>query len=82
MNNKYILELIISNPDDEKLFSIKNALEPDTYNVPKDCRVFIEMKQKLYLYIECSEINDLRALFNSYYSILSSILHIVEEISS
>ncbi len=82
MIKEYCLELFIKENDKKMLHSLFKALKPDTYNVPNNCNVKINLsegKDQLYMRISCSKINDLRALFNSYYNIISTILHIWEE---
>jgi len=81
MENKYVLELEIKSDNVRFLHSLHDALKPDTQNTPPNCRVDVCVDGKVfYLRIECLKLNDLRALFNSYYNILSSIMHLGEEI--
>ena len=84
MSRKYSLELEISEYDSRVLSSIMRALKPDTRNTPRECSVDVSMSSdnRLFLVIECDEISDLRALFNSYFNIISTILHIVEDVKT
>ncbi|RLG81525.1 MAG: hypothetical protein DRO13_00930 [Thermoprotei archaeon] len=80
-NSTYIVELVLEDHNNIFLEALKNSLYPDSQNVPKNCNVeIIKSGESLKIMIKCSEVNDLRALFNSFYSIVSAILHIREEV--
>jgi len=81
LREKYVLELVIACGDEEFIEALKRALEPETREIKESCRVFLGMDLaggKLTVKMECFKINDLRAMFNSYYSAISSILHVWE----
>ncbi|MET1160632.1 MAG: KEOPS complex subunit Pcc1, partial [Thermoprotei archaeon] len=81
--NKYVLKLAIENKDAGFLRALAKSLEPDIHNLPHTCKAEITLfNESAELIIECREINDLRALFNSFYSIVSMILHLTEELES
>jgi len=82
LRERYILELTISCNALEFLEAVKKALEPETLDVKESCiaTITLEREEKsLKLVLDCSEVNDLRALFNSYYSAISMLLHVWEE---
>ncbi|OYT39813.1 MAG: hypothetical protein B6U89_03455 [Desulfurococcales archaeon ex4484_58] len=75
----YELELLIDCYSEKTLKAIYNAIKPDTLDAPKNCSVDILLREKkISLTIRCIEINDLRALFNSYFSIISSLIRVEE----
>ena len=60
--------------------SIYKSLYPDTETPPPGCTVKVSIinEEKLSLTMECERVSLLRALFNSYFSILSMIMHVYE----
>jgi len=81
LREKYVLELAIACGDEKFIEALKRALEPEAREVKENCSVILGMdlaERKLTIKIECLKINDLRAMFNSYYSVISSILHLWE----
>lgn len=79
MIKQYCLELIIKDNDLLMIESLFKSLKPDTYNTPETCNITLDLnknEKQLYIGITCNRISDLRALFNSYYNIISTILYI------
>lgn len=81
MVDQIVLELRIRGLDEKTLSSLYYSLKPDTIDLPVDCSVEISRScDELTLYIRCRRVNDLRALFNSFFNIISTILHVKEEV--
>lgn len=75
MIEKCELELELSNTDKKFLEAVVKTLKPDTYSLPKDCFIDLNIfETKLIIKISCREISNLRALFFSYFTIISTIL--------
>ncbi len=80
MINNYKIILTITSRDEKTLDSIYKALLPDARIPPPDCNVGLHLsEQGLVVELTCKRISLLRALVNSYFSIISMILHLREE---
>ncbi len=78
MNNLYKIVLDIKS---KHSIHIYKAFKPDTLINPPDCNTEINTHNNtVTLTIECKRITLLRALTNSYFSIISMIKHILEEL--
>jgi tRNA threonylcarbamoyladenosine modification (KEOPS) complex Pcc1 subunit len=78
LDNNYTLKLHVEGPSGF-IESIYKSLYPDTKTPPPDCNVHIESSNnELYLELTCKRVGLLRALFNSYFSILSMLIHVYE----
>lgn len=65
--------------DTKILRSLYNTLYPETVNPPsQECVSKIDLEEELVVVIECSRINLLRAVANSYLSIISMITKSLE----
>jgi tRNA threonylcarbamoyladenosine modification (KEOPS) complex Pcc1 subunit len=75
--NKSVLEIRIKHSDKSLLRSLYEALLPDTIIPAQNCIVNMGLKDnELSLKITCDKINQLRALHNSFLSIISMLIHI------
>ncbi len=75
------LSIEVVSKDDGLLNSIYRALLPESVKPPSiECRVELvfQSKNKLVIDIECSRINLLRAVANSYLGTLSSLIKSLE----
>ncbi len=77
MQNKYVLSLDITGSK-ELLSAIFKSLYPDAKTPPPGCVIDIVMDKGVHLEITCKRVSLLRALFNSYFSILSMLIHVYE----
>ncbi len=76
--NEYRVQLTLKNKENI-LLSIYKSLYPDALYPPPECSIDLALNsEELTLVIKCKRISLLRALFNSYFSILSMILHVYE----
>ncbi len=82
LENTYRVRLKIKDPKLAR--HIYRSLLPDTLLNPKGCSSKLDLVEHhtLLLKIECSRITLLRALTNSYFSIISMIKHLLEELSN
>ena len=77
--NKYELVLKLFTGSAKTAESIYKAILPDTYDTPPECIINTKIENEyLFLEINCKRINLLRALYNSYFSVISMILHALE----
>ncbi|MCD6300465.1 MAG: hypothetical protein J7L82_00150 [Staphylothermus sp.] len=77
--NKYKLVLKLYTSTTEIAKSIYKAILPDIYDTPSECTINARIENEyLFLEISCKRINLLRALYNSYFSVISMILHTLE----
>lgn len=80
MIKDYRIILTISSSDEKTLDSIYKALLPDTRVPPPDCNVGLyRIGRELVVELMCKRISLLRALVNSYFSIISMIMNLREE---
>ncbi|MEM1555329.1 MAG: hypothetical protein QXM54_02205 [Desulfurococcaceae archaeon] len=73
MNERFIIELRIDGSSDF-INSLFKSIEPDTRNIPRDCRVESWCNDSFYLVIDCRDLSSFRALFTSYFNILSVLI--------
>ncbi len=77
MINKSVLEIKIKHNDEHLIESLYEALLPDTVIPAQNCMVDMSLENnELSLKITCDKINQLRALHNSFLSIISMLIHI------
>lgn len=73
------LELELTSSNEKFLKAIINALKPDTRNLPEKCSIDLNIfSDRLVIKIICKKISNLRTLFFSYYTILSTLIDLGE----
>lgn len=73
MSERFIIELKITG-DHRFISSLARSVEPDTRNTPFDCRVESWCNDSFHLVIDCKDLSVFRALFTSYFNILSVLI--------
>lgn len=68
---------------DRKFFeSIIKTLKPDTFDLPINCSIDLKtIDSKLIIKIMCRNISNLRTLFFSYFTILSTLIELGESLN-
>lgn len=79
LNEKFIIKLEISG-DNFFIISLAKSLEPDVKNVPPSCSVESWIDDSYHLVIDCGDLSDFRALFTSYFNILSVLIKLYLEL--
>lgn len=74
------LELELTNLNGKFLEALERALRPDALSPPSNCNISLNLisgnETKLIVKITCRDVSDLRALFFSYFTIVSAILEL------
>ncbi len=78
MTGEYEVGLKITMSDPLFVKSLISSIFPDTYDVPRECRIILNNQDRIRVIISCKRINLLRALLNSYLSVISMLLHCLE----
>lgn len=78
MKERFVIELEIQG-DNIFLNSLVKSIEPDVRSVPSSCRVEAWINRSFYLLIECEDLSDFRALFTSYFNIISVLIKLYLE---
>ncbi len=78
MSEQYEIAIEIDHYDPKTSRSLAAAITPDTLDTPNECRVQVDSSKRIRIIISCKRINLLRALLNSYLSVMSMILHCLE----
>lgn len=75
MNDVFKLELYITG-DAGFIDSVCRSIEPDSKNAPEGCSITVDCREGLYIVFKCTKLSGLRALFNSYFNLLSALFRI------
>ncbi len=78
MTGEYEVELKITVSEPLFVKSLISSIFPDTHDVPRECRIILNNKNRIRIIISCRRINLLRALLNSYLNVISMLLHCLE----
>ncbi len=78
MTEEYEVGLKITMNDSLFTKSLISSIFPDTRDVPGECRIILNNQDRIRIIISCRRINLLRALLNSYLSVISMLLHCLE----
>ncbi len=80
MTGEYEIGLKITISEPLFVKSLISSIFPDTHDVPRECRIILNNnnKNRIRIIISCRRINLLRALLNSYLSVISMLLHCLE----
>ncbi len=78
MAREYEVGLKITMSDSLFIKSLFSSIFPDTHDVPRECRIILNNQERIRIIISCRRINLLRALLNSYLSVISMLLHCLE----
>ncbi len=78
MTGEYEVGLKITVSEPLFVKSLISSIFPDTHDVPRECRILLNNKNRIRIIISCRRINLLRALLNSYLNVISMLLHCLE----
>lgn len=78
LGERFIISLEVKG-DTVFLNSLARSVEPDVKNVPPTCRVEHNVDDSFHLVIDCESLSDFRALFTSYFNILSVLIKLYQE---